>query len=103
MTLPVDSYWESLGLVVEIMESQHWLPTPHFDKPDVMTVSGVHPGKQRRLYDERRIELVPKHELTLIPILITEFEVKGKYIVRHPEHDIEVVRGILVGAGIPTV
>lgn len=99
-TLPVDGYWESLGLVVEVMESQHYLPTPHFDKPDVMTVSGVHRGLQRRLYDERKAELIPQHGLRLIALPITAFEVRGKKIKRNPERDIEVVRSVLSEAGL---
>ncbi len=99
-TLPVDGYWQSLGLVVEVMESQHYVPTPHFDKPDVMTVSGVHRGLQRRLYDERKAELILQHGLRLIALPITAFEVRGKKIKRNPERDIEVVRSVLSGAGL---
>lgn len=101
-TLPVDGYWESLGLVIEVMESQHYVPTPHFDKPDVMTVSGVHRGLQRRLYDERKAELIPRHGLRLIALPITVFEVRGKKIKRNPGRDIEVVRSVLSGAGMLT-
>lgn len=98
--LPVDSYWESLRLVVEVLETQHWMETPHFDKPDVLTVSGVHRGLQRKLYDQRRVELVPLHGLELIAIPVSAFEVRSKKIVRQPESDVEVVRGLLVKAGI---
>ena len=77
------------------MESQHYVPTPHFDKPDVMTVSGVHRGLQRRLYDERKAELIPQHGLTLIALPITAFEVRGKKIKRNTERDLEVVRSVL--------
>lgn len=91
----MDGNWESLGLVVEVMESQHYLPTPHFDKPDVVTVSGMHRGLQRRLYDERKAELILRHGLRLIALPITAFEVRGKKIKRNPERDIEVVRSVL--------
>ena len=64
--LPVDSYWPDLGLVVEVYERQHDHPVGHFDKPDRLTVSGVHRGQQRRLYDQRRRDLIPAHGLTLL-------------------------------------
>jgi hypothetical protein len=95
MTLPVDGYWAELKLVVEIMESQHYVPTPHFDKPNVMTVSGVHRGLQRKLYDQRKAELIPLHGLKLIVIPITAFEVRGKKIKRNPDGDVDVVRRML--------
>lgn len=40
--LPVDAYWSGHQLVVEYRERQHDQPVPHFDKPDRLTVSGVH-------------------------------------------------------------
>jgi hypothetical protein len=100
MTLPVDGYWEPLKLVVEVMESQHYVPTPHFDKPEKITVSGVHRGLQRRLYDERKAELIPLHGLTFIALPITSFEVRGKKIKRQPELDTKVVREVLSAAGV---
>lgn len=95
MTLPVDGYWRELGLVVEVMESQHFAPTPHFDKPDVITVSGVNRGLQRRLYDQRKAELIPLHGISFLAIAISEFETRGKKLRREPAADIEVVRGRL--------
>ena len=68
MTLPVDAYWPDLGLVVEVYERQHDHPVAHFDKPERLTVSGVHRGEQRRIYDERRRALVPANGLTLLII-----------------------------------
>jgi hypothetical protein len=103
MTLPVDGYWASLGLVVEVMESQHFEATPHFDKPNVMTASGIHRGLQRRLYDARKSALIPKHGLKLLHIAITDFEVRGKKIRRDSGRDIAIVRTLLRSAGIPGV
>jgi hypothetical protein len=52
--LPFDAVWESRRLIVEVDEDQHRKPVAHFDKPDRITVSGVHRGEQRRLYAERK-------------------------------------------------
>lgn len=90
--LPVDAYWERCGLVVEFREHQHYEPVTHFDKPDRLTVSGVHRGEQRRIYDQRREELIPAHGLRLIIIKSTDFELRGKKLRRSPESDREVVR-----------
>ncbi|MCX5275035.1 hypothetical protein [Streptomyces virginiae] len=45
--LPVDAFWPGHQLVVEYRELQHDQPMPHFDKPNRLTVSGVHRGEQR--------------------------------------------------------
>jgi hypothetical protein len=55
--LPVDIYYPSLNLVIEYRETQHTNSVKHFDKPDVMTVSGVHRGEQRKIYDQRRRDI----------------------------------------------
>ena len=64
--------------MVEFAESQHTEPTPHFDKPDVLTVSGVHRGIQRAIYDDRRRRLIPEHGLRLVIISATDFPLKGR-------------------------
>lgn len=66
--LPVDAYWPNINLVVEYRERQHYEEVGHFDKPDRLTVSGVHRGIQRRLYDERREHEIPSHGLRLVII-----------------------------------
>jgi very-short-patch-repair endonuclease len=52
--LPFDAVWEQRRLIIEVDEDQHTETTPIFDKPNQLTVSGVHRGEQRRLYDERK-------------------------------------------------
>jgi hypothetical protein len=90
--LPVDAYWEPLKLVVEFREHQHYEAVEHFDKPDRLTVSGVHRGEQRRIYDQRREQLIPAHGLRLIIIKTSDFELRGKRLRRSPVSDREVVR-----------
>src|SRR5436853_123932 len=55
--LPFDAVWEAHRLIVEVDEKQHTEAVDFFDKPWRMTVSGVHRGEQRRLYDARKLAL----------------------------------------------
>jgi hypothetical protein len=66
--LPVDIYFAKLNLVVEYREYQHSNAVKHFDKPDKMTVSGIHRGEQRKIYDQRRRDVLPVNGIMLIEI-----------------------------------
>jgi hypothetical protein len=93
--LPVDAYWESLGLVMEFQEEQHSRAVKLFDKPDVLTVSGVHRGEQRRLYDERKALLISENGLRLVVIHKTDFTLRRKHIEPDSARDMAVVRRAL--------
>lgn len=96
--LPVDIYYPELNLVIEYKEQQHTKPNKHFDKPDLFTVSGVHRGEQRRIYDQRRLEVLPQNGIQVIEISYSDFMFDKKdKIVRHEERDLERLRGILKG------
>jgi hypothetical protein len=92
--LPVDAYYEPLGLVAEYRESQHDEPTPFFDKPDRLTVSGVHRGDQRRIYDHRRETDIPAHGLRLWIITPTDLaaDPRGRLTHRNHARDLELLR-----------
>lgn len=99
--LPVDSYYDSLKLVVEFREKQHTEEVKFFDKPDRMTVSGVHRGEQRKLYDERRRKVLPENGIKLVEISYTDFSCdKLKRIVRNRDNDLKTVKKILVKENI---
>lgn len=94
--LPVDAYWPGHRLVVEYRELQHDQPMPHFDKPDKLTVSGVHRGEQRALYDARRDTEIPAHGLRLIVIRPADLDADGRgRLRRNREADLAVLRKIL--------
>ena len=94
--LPVDAYYPSLNLVIEYRETQHENEVKFFDKPDKKTVSGVSRGEQRKIYDQRRRDVLPKHGIQLIEINYHDFEYDRKNkIIRNREKDLEVVSGIL--------
>jgi hypothetical protein len=94
--LPVDAYYSDLKLVVEYRETQHFNENKHFDKPDILTISGVHRGAQRRIYDKRREEIFPLNgiELLLIPYSAFTCNSQGK-IIRNSEKDINVITRLL--------
>ncbi|MET9507816.1 hypothetical protein ABZX62_04930 [Streptomyces flavidovirens] len=97
--LPVDSYWPSRRLVVEYRELHHDQPTMFFDKPDRMTVSGVHRGEQRALYDTRRDTQIPGNGLRLVVIRPAELtaDARGR-LLRKREEDLSTIHDILMRA-----
>lgn len=94
--LPVDTYYQNLNLVIEYREKQHTEEVPHFDKPDVKTISGVSRGKQRKIYDQRRRDVLLRKNINLIEINYYAFEYDSQMnIIRNKEKDIEIVKEIL--------
>lgn len=92
--LPVDAYYAEVNLVIEYCERQHSESVPFFDRR--LTVSGVGRGEQRKIYDERRKEILPKHGIRLINISYSDFEYDSrKRIVREYQRDIQIVKNIL--------
>ena len=93
--LPVDVFYKEHNLVIEYREYQHTNAVKHFDKPDKMTVSGVHRGEQRKIYDQRRRDVLPAKGIKLIEIDYTDFTHSKNRIVRDKEKDMDVVRKML--------
>lgn len=94
--LPVDAFYPELKIVVEYYESQHTQATPFFDNKQ--TVSGVSRGEQRRIYDQRRKEVLPEHDIKLIIISYTDFGT-SKHLKRNRDHDLRVIKDILMKSG----
>lgn len=91
--LPVNSFYQDLNLVVEYRERQHTESVKFFDKPNKITVSGVHRGEQRKIYDERRRKVLPKYNIHLVEISFSDFDYdKQKRIIRNQDKDIEIVK-----------
>lgn len=90
--LPVDAYYDQLKLVIEYNERQHTESVPIFDNRK--TVSGVSRGEQRKIYDERRHEVLPKHGISLIVISYSDFG-SNKKLNRNHDKDILIVKKIL--------
>ncbi|NUP41552.1 MAG: hypothetical protein HOY76_32135 [Streptomyces sp.] len=83
--LPVDAYWPEHRLVLEYRELQHDQAIPHFDKPERLTVSGVHRGEQRALYDARRDEEIPAHGLRLVVVRPADLDADSRGRLRRTE------------------
>lgn len=94
--LPVDAYYPAQHLVIEYQERQHDEPIPHFDKPGKLTVSGVHRGIQRRIYDERRATEIPAHGLRLVIVKPADLAAgKRGRLLRSREDDLYALRAVL--------
>ncbi len=93
-TLPVDAFYPERGLVIEYRERQHDEPVPFFDRRE--TVSGVGRGVQRRLYDERREEEIPRQGLHMVIIRPAELhsDSRGR-LRRNRTGDLEALRAKL--------
>ncbi len=95
-SLPVDAYYKSFNLVVEYREKQHTEPVKLFDKTNRLTVSNVHRGEQRKIYDQRRRDILPKHGIELIEISYTFFNFdRNKKIIRDRNNDLKVISNLL--------
>ena len=89
--LPVDGFYPALGLVVEYHERQHRERVGVFD--DKPTVSGVPRGEQRRMYDERRADLLPRHGYSLVVLNVDEFaHDRAKRLLRTPQDQTVISR-----------
>jgi hypothetical protein len=94
--LPVDAYWPGHRLVVDYRGLHHDRSVPHFDKPDRLTVSGVHRGEQRALYDARRDTEIPAHGLRLVVVRPADLDADGRGRLRRDhEADLVALRKIL--------
>ena len=94
--LPVDAYYEELGLVIEYWERQHLFPTPIMDGR--MTPSGCKRGEQRKIYDRRRCEVFEECGIRLVVITFEQLEHSaGGKLRRNKVADERVIRAALRG------
>lgn len=95
-TLPVDGFWPRHALVVEYRELQHERTVLLFDKLDRLTVSGVRRGRQRALYDQRRDEQIPAHNVRLVVIKPADLAAdRRERLLRDRTHDLPALPAAL--------
>jgi len=88
--LPVDAYYRGLDLVIEFHERQHSEPVKLFDRRQ--TVSGVSRGEQRRIYDQRRRDMLPMHGIALVEFTVYEFPNNSRRrLLRKSEEDKRII------------
>src|SRR5260370_13343916 len=81
--LPVDAYYGRLKLVIEYRERQHTEPIDFFNKPQRLTCSGCNREQQRRVYDQRRRDILPQHGIRLIELEYSLFEYNAQKPLRN--------------------
>lgn len=92
--LPVDAYYPTLNTVIEYRERQHTESVAFFNKET--TVSGVSRDEQRRIYDQRRREVLPEHGIKLIEISYSDLKHnKQKRLLRERTYDLAILQNIL--------
>jgi hypothetical protein len=92
--LPVDAWYPDRNLVVEYRERQHREAVKFFDRR--RTVSGVSRGEQRRLYDQRRREILPAHGIALVEVDFQQLaHGASKRLLRRRESDAATLRSLL--------
>lgn len=95
--LPFDAVWEGRQLIVEVDEDQHRRAVDFWDKPTVITVSGVPRGQQRRIYDERKRAAARAHGYKVLEI---PWERRPAPVRRDRDADLSAVRSVLVQSGV---
>ena len=99
--LPVDAYYREIALVIEYHERQHTDEVKFFDRRIV--AGGITRGQQRSLYDRRRQEILPRHQIELIVLCYNEFpHAAGKRLLRTTS-DRDVIRGRLSRFLVPPI
>ena len=96
--LPVDAYYEELQLVVEYKEIQNFRPLAVHDNEDDDEETTKTPTREelRRLYDERRVKVLPKNGISLVVISYADFVFNDKNkIIRMEENDLGIVQKAL--------
>lgn len=94
--LPLDAYYYNLNLVIEYRVKQQAEEIDDTDKPKVKTVSGVSRDEQRKIYDQRRRDVLLRKNINLIEVNYYAFEYNDELrIVRNEEKDIEILKELL--------
>jgi hypothetical protein len=99
--LPVDAFYPTLGLAIEYREIQHTQSVKFFDKPHRLTVSHVHRGEQRKIYDERRRVELKANRIRLVEIEYDELIGDGRTRLRRDRSsDIATIKSRLEADGV---
>lgn len=94
--LPVDAYYAGLKLVVEFTEVQPKKPAHQLIKRETKMASGPNRAAQKKIYDKRRAEVLPKNDIQLVVIPHNIFKYNDQHkIIRNTEKDLKTVMEVL--------
>ena len=94
--LPLDAYYHNLNLVIEYREKKYSEEVSGVDKPTIKTVSGVSREEQRKIYDQRKRDVLLRKNINLLEINYFAFEYDSSMmIIRDKEKDVEILKVIL--------
>ena len=93
-----NAYYEELQLVVEYKEIQNFRPLAIRDEEDdEENTNTVTREELRRIYDERRVKVLPKNGISMVIISYSDFVFNDKNkIIRMEENDLEIVEKALI-------
>ncbi len=92
--LPLDAFYEKSSLVVEY--DPQFIPKEGDEDAERKTNSGVSRSEQRKIYDERKTEVLNKREIDVLRISYSAFDTDddGK-IIRNEEEDTQIIYAML--------
>lgn len=94
--LPVDAFYESLKLVVEYREIEDTESEISTDEYYKKTASGVSREEQRKIYDKRKEDVLPKNDIELVIISSSDFTTDPQNkISRDKENDLKIIENKL--------
>lgn len=94
--LPLDAYYPKLNLVIEFFEKQLGTKGSAHDNSERETISGVNRAEQRRLYDERKRNVLADKGIDLVDMQYYLFDCdNSKKLKRHTEKDIVALKNLL--------
>jgi hypothetical protein len=99
--LPVDAFYPTLNLVIEYHERQHSEPVKFFDRRIV--ANGMTRGKQRMLYDRRRLRVLRTRGIKVLVLSYKDFVHRAsKRLFRVPADRDVVAKRLADFLGLPS-
>jgi hypothetical protein len=94
--LPLDAYYMSLNLVIEVVNKTSTPPKKGKDKSQKLTVSGVTRAEQRKVYQDRKSAYLAENNIKLFEINFALFETNDlNKLVRTKDNDEALLKELL--------
>ncbi len=90
--LPLDAYYTNLNLVIELFEKEDETS----DEANILTISKVKRAEQRKIYAQRKRDVLEEKGVNLVEMDYDEFECdEENRLVRNKKADLKVLKEIL--------